>query len=1026
MTQGIVALSNKLLEICRKLLSQSQDLQPYGEDCVLLLRDDILSLQQEVELVSTTFSGNLKSLAPDPQALSDGTPAIQAAMESAIMRLQEEIAEEVEKLKISNLSREFSDENRTSVKSIATKASVSRSTIAAAHKITWRTSNKSMAISFPHVPTNMPSDLVAILSAFENRPFDIQPDQLSQSSLTLATLVDVLADPDTQYTQQLKQEILSWMSKLDYNELVSAEQNLTRMLWTISIDSWQRDHLSWPDWPEADQAHYDSALSGLDRGLRDAMHRRTSSQYSVVFIGPEGAGKSTLLNCIIGTNVLPSGTGQMTAYPCRILHSPDLAEPELRLDVSYLMDRVAKIRRFGWTDKWSRYNAKEWAGEDLLYPIDLEDLAFSYSGLYSSVTNNLHRFESDSFTLSPFSRGVDDVRQTLNYVNDIVRFCRLFRIPFDVFHTADWATLSVNISLLKGTNITGTYEIYDLPGIQTDDNPFFWTELVREVIRRADSIICVISLETIDINHAWRLLPGIIDSGSNLAATCVILTKLDVAPKLVENDPLLVQISRIMWPGWQGGNVGTIKLCSVEMGMAAREFAWLVNASGTRKPRLSEIEGSSAAEVLDVILEGEDQEAAYEKIPLDGTSDGKEGLVQIAARLITKYGLRETLDYISGSLFEKGRSRLVVNEAIGVASNIKRLRKAIRNQLVRQGIIKQDLVHAIEMHEQLQRRAAQLRQDWADFCQNLGNISHQAESSVSIRIDSIIGHIISEKVDENNKIQDSSDIQFDSMSELLQFSLAAQNSLVSSLSQVENELAISFKEEIATAQQTGISSLQKKVGDFNSPDEELLGVLKTPDLNLSPASTVGSIQLPDDLARDHTISKSYKIPNPEYTFRATQVKILSSVAPASSRKPEDLSPLTRALLAAASFLPYLITRPFSRKISVNRYILDVEGMRTSLREIIARPWVDTLSKEVQAHLRAQNIKGRDIIDHAIATGLAASARGLHHPSDSPSTFLPNDTVCNILANYINMFASEMAFEYVADQLTSNLTPLDPQ
>jgi hypothetical protein len=82
--------------------------------------------------------------------------------------------------------------------------------------------------------------------------------------------------------------------------------------------------------------------------------------------------------------------------------------------------------------------------------------------------------------------------------------------------------------------------------------------------------------------------------------------------------------------------------------------------------------------VLDVFLKGDDDEAAYEKIPLDGTKEGKEGLMQIATRLVTEYRLNDTLDYIIGTLFAKSQSRLVINEAIGVASNIKRLRKAIR------------------------------------------------------------------------------------------------------------------------------------------------------------------------------------------------------------------------------------------------------------------------------------------------------------------------------------------------------------
>jgi hypothetical protein len=276
------------------------------------------------------------------------------------------------------------------------------------------------------------------------------------------------------------------------------------------------------------------------------------------------------------------------------------------------------------------------------------------------------------------------------------------------------------------------------------------------------------------------------------------------------------------------------------------------------------------------------------------------------------------------------------------------------------------------------------------------------------------------------KTQDSGHILFDSMAELLQFSLATRNALVSSLSGMENELAASFKEEIAAAQRMGVSSLRKKVGDFNAADEELLELLKTPDLDISPLSTVGSTQLPEDIARDHIISKLYKLTNPESTFRATQLRIMNSMAPSSSRKLEDLSPLMRALLAAASFLPYLITRPFSRKMSVNRYILDIDGMRTSLHEIIGKPWVDTLSKQVQAHLREQNTKGKDIIDHAIATGLAASTREPHYPSGLPSVILPDDTVYGILADYINMVAVEMAFEYIADRLANSLSTSENQ
>jgi hypothetical protein len=103
----------------------------------------------------------------------------------------------------------------------------------------------------------------------------------------------------------------------------------------------------------------------------------------------------------------------MTAFPCRIRHSPGLAEPELSFDVSYVMDRVAEIRRFKWTEKWSKYVAGEWNGQGIPYPINLDHLVFSYRALYPNVVENLRRFESENFTLPSFSRGVEQVRQTV-------------------------------------------------------------------------------------------------------------------------------------------------------------------------------------------------------------------------------------------------------------------------------------------------------------------------------------------------------------------------------------------------------------------------------------------------------------------------------------------------------------------------------------------------------------------------------------------------------------------------------------
>jgi hypothetical protein len=130
-----------------------------------------------------------------------------------------------------------------------------------------------------------------------------------------------------------------------------------------------------------------------------------------------------------------------------------------------------------------------------------------------------------------------------------------------------------------------------------------WQELAVEVMRNATVIVAIVSVSQVPYS-AWRQLPRIIAAGTNLRATVVVATMLDLikAQDVQYWQESKTDITRIFWPESSEGssNSGILLDCSVEIGQSLENLRRMLDGL-TTKPPLSDILKDSTKRVSIII-----------------------------------------------------------------------------------------------------------------------------------------------------------------------------------------------------------------------------------------------------------------------------------------------------------------------------------------------------------------------------------------------------------------------------------------
>lgn len=141
--------------------------------------------------------------------------------------------------------------------------------------------------------------------------------------------------------------------------------------------------------------------------INEALPSIQNFELRVVIVAPTSAGKSTLVNAMIGRELLPSRTLDMTAYPTEIVFKAELTEPFLTISEATLslfnsaMEtlRIKIVECLGWDDTLKKIAD---------YPL-LKNLA--------------EKVKERELIFPPQITGYEEIKQAITEINDFVRLC---------------------------------------------------------------------------------------------------------------------------------------------------------------------------------------------------------------------------------------------------------------------------------------------------------------------------------------------------------------------------------------------------------------------------------------------------------------------------------------------------------------------------------------------------------------------------------------------------------------------------
>ncbi|CAD5979652.1 Clamp-binding protein CrfC [Planktothrix tepida] len=220
--------------------------------------------------------------------------------------------------------------------------------------------------------------------------------------------------------------------------------------------------------------------------INEALPSIRNFELRVVIVAPTSAGKSTLVNAMIGRELLPSRTLDMTAYPTEIVFKAELTEPVLTISEGTLslfntaMEKLRnKIEFLGWDDTLDKIAD---------YPL-LQSLA--------------EKVKERELTFLEQITGYEEIKRSLTEINDFVRLCSKLDSSINQIWSKikDLPRIETPFIQDEKINITkrlGNLVIIDTPGPNSRENNIGETqenirkELIRKQLNQSSVVLVVL------------------------------------------------------------------------------------------------------------------------------------------------------------------------------------------------------------------------------------------------------------------------------------------------------------------------------------------------------------------------------------------------------------------------------------------------------------------------------------------------------------------------------------------------------
>ena len=209
----------------------------------------------------------------------------------------------------------------------------------------------------------------------------------------------------------------------------------------------------------------------------------------MAIVAPMKAGKSTIINAIIGQDVLPSRASAMTTLPTRIRLNSNADEPILELDSETFSRTLSKLQE--------------------KIRLDGEDSAVDATARYPHLSELIPKIKR-GFQIRSKTTGVENIKETLTNLNDMVRLCTVLDPQSNPFEQEDFNTPCISTPFWKATDksyakLLGNLVIVDTPGQNEALKSRSLSMVVEEQLRKSSMVLIVLDFTQLNNKAAEEI-----------------------------------------------------------------------------------------------------------------------------------------------------------------------------------------------------------------------------------------------------------------------------------------------------------------------------------------------------------------------------------------------------------------------------------------------------------------------------------------------------------------------------------------
>ena len=287
--------------------------------------------------------------------------------------------------------------------------------------------------------------LDSVLHAFHFHPFAISPEGDSRVDLSTLAILNHNNETATRYEKLARRIGKAWVDDRvpKYNAQVrdigALQTLLFELLWSGTVEQLRQLIAYTAD--DLERPEFERSLKELEGALQEAIVRSKKQRFTIAFCGMVKAGKSQFLNALMGRAILPSDGGSYnshkhyrmliitaelpsTAWPCRVRHVEGQTVPELQFQANPFLVALKKLQAHQYGRKMQTYQPPENMFQALVSGAPSEPSEISLRTIYSQWTDlhtvtreNLLKFETPGFSLSPMATGEQQVKDLVSFMS---------------------------------------------------------------------------------------------------------------------------------------------------------------------------------------------------------------------------------------------------------------------------------------------------------------------------------------------------------------------------------------------------------------------------------------------------------------------------------------------------------------------------------------------------------------------------------------------------------------------------------